>query len=177
MGAHPIVDERIPRAAIARIQQFPINQRDVANAADIENRNGFLEPTGANHGPVIGRREGCTLATMAHVVLTEIVYDGPAESVGHSLAVAQLPRPARLRLMSDRLAVKTDYVDRAQVDIPAGTEGEHRLRLQVGDLPFDACDVRTTGWQPQQLAAQLSWVTYARVGPNSQASTSVGLEN
>jgi hypothetical protein len=177
MGTHPIVDERIARATIARIQQLAVDQCDVGNATYVENRKRLLESAGANHGSMIGGSKRCSLAAMDHVVLAKVVYDAPAERVGHSLAVTELPGFACLWIVSDGLTVKTDDVDGAQLDIPTGAQGEDCLGLQVGELPFDARDLPIIRGKPQEPLAKLGRVTCARVGADCQTGIPVGFEH
>jgi hypothetical protein len=102
-------------------------------------------------------------------------------SFWRKLFTTTLPRvsasPALLRLVLDGLTVKTDDVDRTQLDIPAGTEREHRLGLQVGDFPLDARDIHIIRRKPQEPAPQLRRITCARVGADSQVGIPVSFEN
>jgi hypothetical protein len=138
---HPVIDEGIAWTAITGVDPLPVNERAVRHSPDVEHRDWLRECAGTHQGPVVRRRQGRTLTTVIHIVLTKGSDDGDAQRVGHALAGAELPGSALLRLMQDGLAVKSDKIDRAKRQAFSRAQIPHCLGLQVGHLPFNVREI------------------------------------
>ena len=90
---------------------------------------------------MIGWRERCTLAPMSHVVLAKVIDDNSRKVIRHVLAVAQLPCLTCLRLVPYGLSVKSNHIDRGQIDAGSLAKFADGLTLQIRYVLFDAEEI------------------------------------
>ena len=138
---HPIVNEAARHAGVKRDQRaVQPDDGDVGDPAQIEDRGGLGQPIGQR--AVIDRQQRRALPACNDIGLAQVGDHRDAERPGQPRAIANLPGPAALRPVGDRMAVKADHADILRDMAAAPQQVGHCLHMAFGQLRLDGCNQR-----------------------------------
>ena len=114
LPAHPVVEHRIARPGVESqdLGRALADPGDIADPAEVEHRERLRQRRGQRG--VIERRQRRAFAAGGDVGAAEIGDHIATGQPRQQRPVADLPGPALRRLMHDRVAVKSDQIDRVR---------------------------------------------------------------
>ena len=178
----PQVHQHIARAAVeASHLASRAQQREIGDAADVEDRGGLPGPRKARR--VEGRHQRCALAAGGHVAAAEVADHGDAAQLGQQSTVHQLQRVAATvefaRPVAHRLPMGADRVDlRCRQAASVQQQANHlclRGHQAVGGQRRAVQLVWPAAVQRQQFIVQRRWKGQMGVGPRQHLATCVSL--
>ncbi len=146
----PAVDQAVRRPRIERDQRVVAicrtgNEGDVADPAQVQHRDRPVER--GRQRRMVDRQQRRALPPRRHIGRPEIGYRRDPRRACHRSAVADLPSPAAIGPMRDRLSVEPDHIDLRRGDTGIRQQLVYREDMRTRD-EIARGDDRRTGARP-----------------------------